>query len=43
LEELKTNISNDIAEAEENIIGYQKIKDDSWEIIKEDYAKVFTE
>ena len=43
LEELKANIKNDIAEAEENILGYQKIKNDSWEIIKEDYAKVFTE
>lgn len=43
LEELKANIEKDIVEANENISGYQKIKDDSWEIIKEDYAKVFTE
>lgn len=43
VEELKSNIRKDIAEAEENITGYQKIKDDSWEIIKEDYANIFTE
>ena len=43
LEELKANISKDILEAEENITGYQKIKDDCWEIIKEDYADVFKE
>lgn len=43
IEELKTNIQNDIVEAKENIEGYTKIKENCWEIIKDEYAKVFTE